>query len=233
MKKITLLTIIVSPFVIFLLGYAGAYFFLQKSCVTVPSILGKSMRDGALALGQQGLFLAILKEQEDPLLQDGTIIHQLPMPGQQSRFQKPVYVTVIKKSDKKKIPAFYGLSCQEITELAKKTRLTPTLISLPVAYSNGMCFAQTPAAGSFSRDDKITVYVAQGANKLRMIPDVRGLIYNEAAPLLTKAGITHELFNIGDAGELTLPDHKIIDQRPHAGTFVPIDRGLHLQLQAE
>jgi beta-lactam-binding protein with PASTA domain len=64
------------------------------------------MRDGALALGQQGLFLAILKEQEDPLLQDGTIVHQLPTPGQQSHFQKPVYVTVIKKSDAKKNSCF-------------------------------------------------------------------------------------------------------------------------------
>ena len=233
MKKFTLLVIITSPFIIFLLGYAGAYFFLQKSCVTVPSILGKSMRDGALILGQQGLFLAILKEQDDPLLQDGTIVHQLPMPGQQSRFQKPVYVTVIKKSDAKKIPPFYGLTRQEVAELAKKTHLTYTLIELPVTYTDGMCFAQTPAAGSLSRDNKITVYVAQGSNQLRMIPDVRGLVYDEAVPLLTKAGITHELFNASDAGELSLPDHKIIDQRPRAGTFVTADRGLHLQLQVE
>jgi beta-lactam-binding protein with PASTA domain len=133
----------------------------------------------------------------------------------------------------KKIPAFYGLNRQEITELAKKTNLECTLISLPAAYSNGMCFAQAPSAGSLSRDKKISVYIAEGTNRLRMIPDVRGLVYDEAAPLLAKAGITHELFNVSDAGELTLPDHKIIDQRPRAGTFVPSDRGLHLQLQAE
>lgn len=233
MKKITLLAIVTAPFLVFLLGYIGAYLLLQKSYVIVPNILGKSMRDGALALSQRGLFLAVLKEQVDPSLQDGTIIHQLPMPGQQSHFQKPVYVTIIKKVDAKKIPPFYGLTAKEAEELGKKTKLSITIVTLPVGYSNGMCFAQNPTAGSLSRDGKTIVYVAGGANQLRMIPDVRGLPYEEAAQLLTKAGITHELFNVRDAGELSLPDHKIIDQRPRSGTFAPIDRGLHLQLQAE
>lgn len=233
MKKITLLAIITAPFLVFFLGYTGAYFFLQKSYVTVPNILGKSMRDGALILGQQGLFLAILKEQIDSSLQDGTIIHQLPMPGQQSHFQKPVYVTIIKKTEAKKIPTFYGLTREEVEELGRKTNITTTVVNLSVGYSNGMCFAQSPPAGSLSPESKTIVYVADRTKQLKMIPDVRGLAYDEAAPSLTKAGITHELFNVGDAGELSLPDHKIIDQRPRAGTFVPADRGLHLQLQVE
>lgn len=233
MKKITILTILVAPFIVFLLGYAGAYFFLQKSYVIVPSVLGKSVREGALLLGQRGLFLAVLKEQEDPLMKDGTIIHQLPLPGQQSKFQKPIYVTVIKKTESKKAPAFFGLNKQEIEELAKKTNLRASIVTLPVAYSRGMCFAQAPMVGELVGDGLVTTYIASGNRQLRMIPDVRGMIYDEVAPLLTKASITFEIFNAHDEGELSLPDHKIIDQRPRPGVFVDAEKALHLQLQVE
>lgn len=233
MKKLTILTIIAAPFIVFLLSYAGAYFFLQKSYVVVPSLLGKSVREGALLLGQRGLFLAVLKEQEDPLLKDGTIVHQLPFPGQQSKFQKPIYVTVIKKTEAKKAPAFFGLNKQEIEELAKKTNLKVIVVELPAAYSRGMCFAQSPMAGELVLDGQVATYVASGSRQLRMIPDVRGLVFDEAKPLLTKAGITFELFNVHDEGELSLPDHKIIDQRPRPGVFVDADKALHLQLQVE
>ncbi len=233
MKKITVLTIIVAPFIVFLLSYGGAYFFLQKSYVVVPSVLGKSVRDGALLLGQRDLFLAVLKEQEDPLMKDGTIIHQLPLSGQQSKFQKPIYVTITKKTESKKAPAFFGLNRQEIEELAKKTNLKVAVIELAVAYSRGMCFAQSPMAGQLVPDGLVTTYIANGSRQLRMIPDVRGLVYDDVVPLLTKAGITSELFNAYDAGELSLPDHKIVDQRPRPGVFVDADKSLHLQLQVE
>lgn len=233
MKKIVTFLIVLAPFGLFLAGYTGAYFFLQKSYVVVPSLLGKTVREGALLLGERGLFLAILKEQEDSLLPDGTIVHQLPLPGQQSKFQKPVYVTVIKKSEAKRAPAFFGLNKQELEELAKKTHLKINRVSFPASYSRGVCFAQAPMQGEVVPEGVVTVYVAEGGRQLRMVPDVRGLIYEEAGGLLTKAGISYELINVGDEGELDLPEHKIVDQIPRFGFFMDTEKSLHLKLQLE
>jgi hypothetical protein len=233
MKKMTFLFIVSLPFSLFLTGYIAAYFFLQKSYVVVPNILGKSVYEGGLLLGQKGLFLAVLKEQEDPLGKDGTIVHQLPLPGQQSKFQKPVYVTVIKKSEILKAPAFFGLGIKDIEELARKTRLKASLVFLAAPYTSNVCFAQDPMPGQRVVNGVVTIYVAQGSRQLRMVPDVRGMIYEEAAALLTRAGVSFELFNVRDEGELLLPEHKIIDQRPRPGVFVDIDKALHLQIQVD
>lgn len=233
MKKITFFFLILLPFILFLAGYAGAYLFFEKSHVVVPSLLGKTVKDGALLLGQRGLFLAILKEQEDPFLQDGTIVHQLPLPGQHSKFQKPVYVTVIKKLEAKKTPAFFGLHREEIEELARKTKMQVSITKLPVNYSRGVCFAQTPIAGELSQDGQVLIYMAENNQRLCMIPDVCGLVFDEAAALLTKAGIGYEIFNAQDAGELILPEHKIIDQRPRSGVFVDALKSMQIQLQVE
>ena len=234
MKKITLFTLVLTPFVVFLISYAVAYFFFQKSYVSVPSLLGKSVRDGAVLLGQQGLFLAVLKEQEDPLVKDGTIVHQLPFSGQQSKFQKPVYVTVIKNTETKRAPAFFGLGLSDIEELAKKTKLKPTVVTLSTAYSRGVCFAQVPLPGEPALDGTVTLYVAQGCHQWRMVPDVRGLAYEEAVAQLVKVGITYELFNVHDEAELSLPEmHKIVDQRPRPGVFVNAEKVVHLQIQVE
>jgi beta-lactam-binding protein with PASTA domain len=232
MKKGTIFLILL-PFALFLGGYAATYFFLQKSYVVVPSILGKSVREGAVILGQRGLFLAVLREQEDPLQKDGTIVAQLPQPGQECKFQKPVYVTVIKKIEAKKVPAFFGLNEQDANELAKKTSLKATIVSLAMPYSKSVCFAQTPMPGEYTEDSKVLVYISKGGSRLRMVPDVRGLIFEDAKAQLAKLDISYSLLNVSDEGELSLPEHKIIDQRPRPGAFFDAQQGLHLQIQVE
>ena len=234
MKKISLFILAVVPFIIFMIGYTAAYFFLQKSYVTVPSLLGKSVRDGATMLAQRGLFLSVLKEEENALVKDGTILHQVPLAGQQSKFQKPVYVTISKNTPLKRAPAFFGLGAENIEQLAKKTKLKATIVKLNVNYSRDLCFAQSPQPGEPSVDGSVIVYVAQGNDKWHMVPDIRGLWYEQTVAQLAKIGITHDVFNVRDEAELSLPDgHKIIDQRPRAGIFVIADQPLHLQMQVE
>ncbi len=230
MKKNFLLVPV--PFFLFMVGYTLTYYFFQKASVVVPSILGKSVQEGLVILGKKGLFLAELKEQEDVQMKEGIIVRQIPQPGQSIRPQKPVYVTVTKKPGAKRMPSFYGLARHDIQSLAKKTAINVTIIDFPTMHTRGLCFAQSPAAHE-TIDGQIFVYVAKPTRTVCMVPDLRGMSYEDVKEGLSRAGVATSLFDVADEGELLLPEHKVIDQRPRAGSFVDIERQLHLTLQID
>ena len=198
----------------------------------VPNLIGKNLHQAILDASSRQLALRILKEKEDDLLPEGTIIQQIPKPYQTARLNQSIFVTVSKKPQPFRAPYFLGEKVSTITQELAKHGISSKIIKFKGKHSNKKCIAQTPQEGEEITQKKMILYVSKGIDNLNIMPNLKNLSLKEAQNLIQQSqNITLEVYD--DYGSL-IPSssfgYKIIDQKPMAGSIVDLDRPLSVQL---
>jgi beta-lactam-binding protein with PASTA domain len=220
------------PFGVFLGGYFLTGFFLYKTDLTAPNIIGKSVHSAVQILSQQHLGMRLLQQKEDQALPEGTIIDQLPRPLQTIRPNQNVFVVVSTRQKAIIMPDFWKYKQEEVRDLITKNGLNVTACSVFSNYPMGMCVAQFPMAGQELLSKKVTLYFSSGKNLLSIMPNLKDRPLVEVLDALRQFDVRAEVFHTNPVE----PEHhcqqcKIIDQQPAAGAMVDLSRSLRIQLQ--
>lgn len=221
------------PFIAFLGGYWACYFWITKSEISAPNIIGKNVHDGLALLSTQQLSLRIRAERDDPSFSPGTILDQFPKPDQQIKVNQTIYVTISKKPDPAIIPNMYGMTEQQIQTLCQKLGLEVESFTIPSHHPIQKCFAQYPLPSEQAHSKNIHVLIAAPQESLYLIPQLKGLPINQVKKSLEQANIVLEIFHEQTNVDHACKDCVVVNQRPTAGTVIKDAERLVLQLKVK
>lgn len=222
------------PFLGFVAGYFLTYWFMQKTAIPTPNIIGKNLQESVGILSKNCLGVRLLREQEDAVLPEGTVLDQIPKPYQRVRPNQNIFVTVSKKEGLLQVPDFWGHKYQDALETAKKMSIEVKSFYLPSNFGKNSCIAQYPQAGQLFLNKRLLTYFSSGTDVLCIMPLFSGLLVKDVRDFLEQNNVEFELFHNGKVPQ----DHecltcKIIEQRPTAGSIVNIQKKFVVQLQVE
>ena len=229
------------PFIGFALGYIGAGFFVQNAQLPTPNVIGKPLHEGVQALSNVRLGTRLLLQREEATLAEGTILEQLPRPGQQIRPNQNVFVTISTKRPQAQAPDWWGKRIKDVVDTVERSGLRCNVVALPSSYPKGMCVAQAPTAGQPIVEKSMTMYASQGRAQLAVMPDFRGLSVAAFEQALAGKDVRAEFFHEIPMGtdvpaegqvpqEHTCQNCIIVDQQPVPGAIVDLDRTLDVQV---
>lgn len=230
------------PFIGFALGYIGAGFFVQNAQLPTPNVIGKPLHEGIQTLSNVRLGTRLLLQREEATLAEGTILEQLPRPGQQIRPNQNVFVTISTKRPQAQAPDWWGKRIKDVVDTVERSGLRCNVVTLPSTYPKGMCVAQAPTAGQPIIEKSMTMYASQGRAQLAVMPDFCGLSVAAFEQALAGKDVRAEFFHEKQDpahGELVEPIERqehtcqnciIIDQQPVPGAIVDLDRTLDIQV---
>ena len=224
------------PFISFLGGYIVLDMLFAPEFIDTPSVVGININQGVSILSQYNLNLRLLSSQENPLLEQGTIVSQTPIAGQKIKENQSVYVVISVKPPKLQTPNIVGKALPEIqSELAQK-KINAKIYYLESMYPHNKCFAQFPSANTdLEETQKIIVYVSQESKKPHIMPNFKGKHINEIIDLLNTYAEQVTVIHSPPAPENHECSCIVNDQRPIAGSLINKDsqKKLHIQLQAQ
>ena len=214
------------------MGYLIAGYFLRKSDLVAPNIMGKSLQEGIALLSENHLGLRLLHQQEDSTLPEGTILDQLPRPQQKIRPNQNVFVTVSIKQRSATINDFWGKRDQEVVALLTKNGIEPSIIHVFGSYSRGMCVGQFPSAGQMEQQKQVTLYISAGLSSIFIMPNLKGLLLKSIQNFMHHNDVRAEIFHV----TVPAPDHSceqciVVDQQPESGAIVDLSKSLLVQLR--
>jgi len=224
------------PVFVFFVGYCASYYFIQTITCIVPDVVGKDFQKGVFLLSDKHLNVRLLREKEDVLLPEGTIIHQIPFSGSVVRPNQNVFVTVSKKPLSQYAPNFLDNTYADLLVQKTARNVNVRAIWLEGNHEKNKCFAQTPRPSDEMFDKKIRAYLSSGQNKLYIVPDFRELSLKLVQDYLERLNIHIEVFgkykeSSDYCGDVYLFDYKIVDQKPMPGSIVDFGKNLYMQLQ--
>ncbi len=226
--------LLTAPFLAFAMGYAISFVTFQIKIKKVPNLIGKNLHQAMLNASSRQLSLRLLKEKEDDLLPEGTIIQQIPKPYQAARLNQSIFVIISKKPQPFRAPHFLGEKIPTITPELAKHGISSKIVKFKGKHSSKICIAQAPQQGEEIANKKMILYVSKGIDNLNIMPNLKNLSLQEADNLLQQSkNITLETYD--DYGALISSSsfgYKIIDQKPMAGSIVDLNKPLSIQLLA-
>jgi beta-lactam-binding protein with PASTA domain len=214
------------PFFCFGLGYYLVSLVGYGQVIDVPSVVGLSLQDSLKSLSALGLTVAVKAEKEDAQLVEGTVIHQLPQPGQKVKSHQSVFLVITKKPPIMYTPTFINLSQQEAQEQARRLGIRLKISSLESHYPQGLCIAQLPLVGKPLPEKIMQLYISAGITPLRIVPDCRGYPVDEVVDFLKRHVIEVKMFSTDHFSpsksiDELVDDHAIVrDQRPLPGSVI-------------
>lgn len=219
------------PFIGFFIGYVVAGYFVQKKDVPTPDVIGKSLTQSIQLLSQERLGVRLLTQREEPTLPEGTILDQLPRPGQKMRPNQTVFVTISTKQPPLETPDWWGKRIKDIVPLLEKRNLNYNIVQLQSNYPQGMCIAQVPTAGQPLAVKTVTLFISQGPSPLAVMPNFKGLTVSAFERLLEQKDIRVEYVHERAVAENhTCQDCVITAQQPVAGAMVATNKTIDLQI---
>lgn len=221
------------PFLVFFTGYQFCNFIFKSKTVITPALLGKTVTEALPLLTQQELNVRLLKQKENTLLPEGTILNQIPSPGQQSKPHQTVFIITSKQPEPAKTPLLTGLFYTEITELLKKEKITYQTLFIPTNQPEKLCIAQIPEAGEPVPTDGIIIYCATQESNFYVFPDFKGLPIDDVMSFLQAYTIEPEIFHSYPISEHHTCHHCVVkDQKPSPGACIHLTPPPLIQLQA-
>lgn len=220
------------PFTCFFIGYVFTSYFLHKTSLQTPNVIGKSLHEGVQILSVNHLGLRLLQQREDATLPEGTIVDQIPCPSQKIRPNQNVFVTVSVRQRQAQMPDFWGKRFKEVADFVAKRGLEAKEGHLFTAYPAGMCIAQNPEPGAELSQKRVLLYFSDGKSPVCIMPDLRGALLSQLEETFNHYDVRAEIFH----NQQLLPNHacttcKVVEQQPVAGAIVDLGRGLHIQLR--
>ncbi len=171
-------------------------------------------------------------QKEDPALPEGTVVDQLPRPGQLIRLNQNVFVTTSTKQPPQATPDWWGKRIKDLAPVLEKNGLEVAVVSLESSYPQGMCIAQIPTAGQPMQGKAVRLYVSVGMPQLAIMPSFNNLTVVALEKLLEHKDVRVEYVHQRAPEDGHSCQQCIItDQHPVAGAIVDTSKTVDLQLQ--
>lgn len=214
------------PFLCFGGGYVATRTFLHHTTVIIPSLVGKSSDVALLLLSEKNLNPRIIGLVDEPDLESGTVINQIPRAEAQARPYQTIFLVISARPTEPIAKQWIGLKQETIAHSCAADHINPLFISIPHTLPGGQCFAQFPSEGGAITDRPI-FYIAAPVQQKYIWPSLLNAPAFEAFEALKKQGITvHVIGEHTDASLQELKQLRIVDQRPLPGAFTTYD-GMH------
>lgn len=224
----------VLPFLCCTGGYFIARCVLQRSTVTIPCLIGKTADAALLLLSEKQLNPRIIGLVDEPDLEPGTVINQIPRADALARPHQTIFLVLASRPTTHIARLCIGTTAEHIRKHYNSEHGEPLFVHLPHALPVGTCFAQSPAEDE-PLSTKPMYYISSGMHETYIWPSLLNAPAHDALEILKKQGV--EITIIGEyanAPAETLKSLRIIDQRPLPGSFVQCDTmhkpSLHVRL---
>lgn len=197
-KSITKFGLIAGGFaaVVVLSAYAVIQIVMHTGAVVeVPDVVGESFYTASTRLDEVGLRMKVQREQYNPVIQDGSIIHQTPGAGSKVKSGRVVLVIVSLGTEEIAVPDVTG---EELRRVGGRVIIPPELRALRLEVGHvsqihyptkeRLILAQNPPPKSpIESSGKVDLLVSAGPRRARyLVPNVLGMKRDEAVQLLDR-----------------------------------------------
>ena len=218
------------PFIFFVVGFYGTALLIRRETFLVPSVVGLSVSEAVLVFSKPTaqLVARILVEREDDTMAPGTVMAQMPRPGQRVKPQQCIYLTVSKSQQKATVPDFTGLPLADATTRAAQKRVRLKTFTIADTAPAGAVIAQMPLPGTLLDGEPVLLYVSSGVETtLRVVPDVNGLPVEDVMHTCAQQGVKIVVLD----APISLEGRVVVAQRPLAGSIIDAANQVTLQVQ--
>ena len=157
---------------------------LKGEMVSIPNLIGKTMKGAKAELAKKKLFIVQKGEQFNNQWEQGKIVFQEPSPGSKIKINKFVRVVLSQGSEKVVVPQLIGKSLQSVNSILEEAGLRKGRISQvhTSKYAAGKIITQEPLAlEEIGRNSRVSLLVSQGEREKRyLMPDLIGKRANKA-----------------------------------------------------
>lgn len=217
------------PFGAFLGGYGLLSLLVRADAFPTPTLVGQSLVDAVMQLSARQLNLRVIAQREDAKVATGTILDQIPAPGQKIKSHQPVFIVVSRQPARMPAPQLYGLEQRGAEGRAQALGIRLKTHELPSKEPARTVIAQTPPTGSELPVPRVmTIYVSTGKlARLNIMPVLVERPLKSVERWLKSQNI--RFTNSGETGRNTV----VVSQKPLPGSLVdPADKSLSIQLSA-
>lgn len=226
-KKLSLAWVI--PFLCFVFGYLGTYFFVQQNSIITPNVIGKGMQESAQLLSKHRLGVRLLKELEDSSLPEGVVMDQFPRGGDKIRPNQDIFITVSKKPRMFLTPDFLCLKQKDILAIAAKNGIDVNEVPIFSHYPVNTCIAQNPKPLVDMSRRRIVACISRGVFPLVIVPNFKGAQIQDIKTFLHQYDIKFDIVGTSTSSETG----RVIEQSPVTGSIIAVDRPIQIQLRVE
>lgn len=204
--------------------------FLER--VEVPDVRRATLDQGRLIMENKSLFLLVESEREDPVIPEGAIINQNPLPGSLVKKGTPISVVVSKGKGGIAIPNLLSVPLEDARKILAERGLKIGSITeqSSISIAKGSIISTFPSPDSIVKKGAI-VDLVLSRGKGVVVPNVLGRRLGRAKEILERAGLRagridyvcdiEKLFDI------------ILRQNPRPGKSVPKSTAVNLTINAE
>ncbi len=220
------------PFLLFLAGYQTFNLFYKTHVIQTPHLVGKTVQESLAVLAQSKMNVRLITQKEDPDLPEGTVLTQIPAPGQKIKPHQTVFIVASKHPETMNTPQLRGKFHDEVVNYLKSEKIRHKTFFIETSRPEGLCLAQIPQAGQPLENDGITLYFATDRNASVLFPDLKGVTVQEAQEFLAQYNITPSVFHLrAHSDNHDCSDCVIKEQKPLAGSFVNLKKPFSVQLK--
>jgi len=224
------------PFCFFLAGYFFPTYYFHTNKIETPNLVGKQIHEAIVITSHHNLNPRIIEQNEEPVLPEGTILHQTPHPGEKIKPHQTLFLVTAKKPAIRITPYFLKKPIDTITKELANSDVRIKIYHIPHVFPKGHCFAQFPKPQKPLEDNTIILYVAAHRKKIIIWPDFTNKTIEEVSTFLHDYDITpHVVHNSMPSDLHSCSFYRIIEQRPLAGFLFSLDNtsSLHVQLRVQ
>lgn len=220
------------PFICFIGTYIALAFIFAAPPIPAPSLIGKQLPQAFSILSEHNLNPRILREQVDNDVPAGTILSQIPAPGQKIKPHQQLFITVSKLADKTTAPQLVGTLYERITEQLKNLNIRHKAYQLTSKKPTGTIIAQIPEPATALDQNNMILYVSQGNTKPVICPQFTHHTVQEVTQFLSVYKIKPELYHAQFVPEgHVCTGCRVINQQPLAGSILDLEKGVTVQLK--
>ena len=234
MQKVFKYFLWIFPFFFFLVGYFSISFFYRNNEIQTPSIVGKDIHSAASILSSKNLNLRIIKDKEDPALEQGTVLSQEPRIGRKIRPNQTVFVTVSKAPALVPAPNLIGKQNDQVTTCLKKQNIRSKSYNIVCEQQKDLCIAQIPSENEPLPEKKIILYKSAGNTKPIIFPNLKGKPVQNVLDFLNEYEIQAQVIHAHPtSSNHTCSQCTVQHQKPLAGSLINFGPEINVQLQVD
>jgi len=219
------------PFCSFLCGYFLLYHYTHVQSLTVPSLVGKNIRETFTLLSQHKLNPRLLAQKEEPALPEGTILRQVPAPGQKIKPHQPIFLVTTKKQPPIATPNMFNKSINAITKELANTAIRFKIYYVPNNFPQHHCFSQSPIPeDTLENNHRLIFYLSAGNNRPIIWPDFTQQPLEQVIEFLASYHIKPHIIT-NPLHKNSQPAGKIVEQQPLAGSLIMLQKANPLFVQ--
>lgn len=220
------------PFITFLAGYQVFNLFYKTHVIETPHLVGKQIHEAMALLSHSKMNARLIMQKEDADLPEGTILSQIPSPGQSIKPHQTLFLVASKQPLKKATPVLCNRFYNDIIPFLKEHKIRHKAFFIETNHPEGLCIGQIPEAGKPLEKGGVTLYFAIDSNAQALFPDLHGVAVTHVKEFLQQYGITPTLFHINTISEHHQCTHCTVkEQKPLAGSFINSKKPFSVQLK--